>query len=91
MAEKLGTVRQDPDLHGLLFTLISRATGGRHASGARGARRSPLGDRERKGVKAVPYVLYVCDLFYIVVLYSLYRGFVTPTLLWGANGDPLSS
>ena len=27
VAEKLGTVRQDPDLDGLLFTLISRATG----------------------------------------------------------------
>ena len=27
MAEKLGTIRQDPDLDSLLFTLISRATG----------------------------------------------------------------
>ena len=27
VAEKLGTVREDPDLDGLLFTLISRATG----------------------------------------------------------------
>ena len=42
MAEKLGTVRQDPDLHGLLFLLISRATGGRQERGSRGARRSHL-------------------------------------------------
>ena len=35
VAEKLGTVRQDPDLHGLLFTLISRATGGRQERAAR--------------------------------------------------------
>ena len=34
MAEKLGTVRQDPDLHGLLFLLISRATGGRQERAA---------------------------------------------------------
>ena len=27
VAEKLGTVREDPDVHGLLFTLIIRATG----------------------------------------------------------------
>ena len=33
-AEKLGTVRQDPDLDGLLFTLISRATGGRQERAA---------------------------------------------------------
>ena len=35
VAEKLGTVRQDPDLHGLLFILISRATGGRQERAAR--------------------------------------------------------
>ena len=34
VAEKLGTVRQDPDLHGLLFILISRATGGRQERAA---------------------------------------------------------
>ena len=34
VAEKLGTVRQDPDLHGLLFLLISRATGGRQERAA---------------------------------------------------------
>ena len=28
VAEKLGAIRQDPDLDGLLFGLISRATGG---------------------------------------------------------------
>ena len=35
VADKLGAVRQDPDLHGLLFILISRATGG-HWSGRAG-------------------------------------------------------
>ena len=34
MAEKLGTVRQDPDLNGLLFLLINRATGGRQERAA---------------------------------------------------------
>ena len=35
VAEKLGAVRQDPDLDGLLFGLISRATGGCHEHAAR--------------------------------------------------------
>ena len=35
MAEKLGAIRQDPDLDGLLFGLISRATGGCHEHAAR--------------------------------------------------------
>ena len=34
-AEKLGAVRQDPDLDGLLFGLISRVTGGCHEHAAR--------------------------------------------------------
>eukprot|EP00964_Phaeocystis_antarctica_P137568 scaffold102161_cov46-Phaeocystis_antarctica.AAC.2 len=34
-AEKLGAGRQDPDLDGLLFGLISRATGGCHEHAAR--------------------------------------------------------
>ena len=34
VAEKLGTVRQDPDLNGLLFILINRATGGRQERAA---------------------------------------------------------
>ena len=34
MAGKLGAVRQDPDLHGLLFILINRATGGRQERAA---------------------------------------------------------
>ena len=34
VAEKLGTVRQDPDLNGLLFILIIRATGGRQERAA---------------------------------------------------------
>ena len=34
-AEKLGVDRQDPDLDGLLFGLISRATGGCHEHAAR--------------------------------------------------------
>ena len=35
VADKLGAVRQDPDLHGLLFILINRATGGRQERAAR--------------------------------------------------------
>eukprot|EP00964_Phaeocystis_antarctica_P059202 scaffold35157_cov61-Phaeocystis_antarctica.AAC.1 len=35
VAEKLGAIRQDPDLDGLLFGLISRATGGCHEHAAR--------------------------------------------------------
>eukprot|EP00964_Phaeocystis_antarctica_P112155 scaffold76363_cov65-Phaeocystis_antarctica.AAC.1 len=48
-AEKLGAVRQDPDLDGLLFGLISRATGGCHEHAARADR--PQDDRLRKRVK----------------------------------------
>ena len=44
VAEKLGTVRQDPDLHGLLFTLISRATGGRQERAARADRLQTIGE-----------------------------------------------
>ena len=35
VAEKLGAIRQDPDLDGLLFGLISRAPGGCHEHAAR--------------------------------------------------------
>eukprot|EP00964_Phaeocystis_antarctica_P107186 scaffold71943_cov64-Phaeocystis_antarctica.AAC.6 len=45
-AEKLGVVRQDPDLDGLLFGLISRATGGCHEHAAR--LDHPQGGRLRK-------------------------------------------
>ena len=44
VAEKLGTVRQDPDLHGLLFTLISRATDGRQERAARACRHLTTGE-----------------------------------------------
>ena len=48
-AEKLGAVRQDPDLDDLLFRLISRATGGRQEHAARAGR--PVDDRGRTRVK----------------------------------------
>ena len=48
VAEKLGTVRQDPDLNGLLFILIIRATGGRQERAARACCHL-----ERKGVKGL--------------------------------------
>ena len=51
-AEKLGTVRQDPDLHGLLFLLISRATGGRQERAARAC--CHLATREGWGLKKFP-------------------------------------
>ena len=44
MAEKLGAVRQDPDQHGLLFTLINRATGGRQERAARACRHLTTGE-----------------------------------------------
>ena len=34
VADKLGAVRQDPDIHSLLFILINRATGGRQERAA---------------------------------------------------------
>ena len=49
VAEKLGTVTQDPDLHGLLFTLISRATGGRQEHAARAG--CHLATRKGRGLK----------------------------------------
>ena len=49
-AEKLGAVRQDPDLDDLLFRLISRATGGRQEHAAR-ADRPQLDDWGRTRVK----------------------------------------
>ena len=49
VAEKLGTVGQDPDLNGLLFILISRATGGRQERAAQLC--PPQGDTLRKRVK----------------------------------------
>ena len=55
VAEKLGTVRQDPDLHGLLFTLISRATGGRHERAARACRKNTT--RKGRGLKLVYEVI----------------------------------
>ena len=50
-AEKLGAVIQDPDLDGLLFGLISRATGGCHEHAARADHPQPQGGRGRKRVK----------------------------------------
>ena len=44
VAEKLGTVRQDPDLNGLLFILIIRATGGRQERAARACRQLTTGE-----------------------------------------------
>ena len=44
VAEKLGAVRQDPELHGLLFTLINRATGGRQERAARACRHLTTGE-----------------------------------------------
>ena len=42
VTEKLGTVRQDPDLHGLLFLLINRATGGLQERAAQLEKREAL-------------------------------------------------
>ena len=47
VAEKLGAVRQDPELHGLLFTLINRATGGRQERAARACRHLTTGEGRR--------------------------------------------
>ena len=58
MAEKLGTVRQDPDLHGLLFTLISRATGGRQERAARLGHMYVTG--EGRGLSIVCYHIPSC-------------------------------
>ncbi len=44
VAEKLGTVRQDPDLNGLLFILINRATAGRQERAARACRHLTTGE-----------------------------------------------
>ena len=52
VAEKLGTVSEDPDVHGLLFTLIIRATGDCQERAARFCH--PQGDMLRKGVKQKP-------------------------------------
>ena len=60
VAEKLGTVRQDPDLHGLLFTLISRATGGRQERAARADRLQTIG--EGRGLTKDQFVIAHHDL-----------------------------
>ena len=44
--EKLGAAKQDPDLDGLLFGLISQATGGCHEHAARADH--PVGGRSAK-------------------------------------------
>jgi hypothetical protein len=49
VADKLGAVRQDPDLHGLLFILINRATGDRQERAAQLCRHLTTG--EGKGLK----------------------------------------
>ena len=66
MAEKLGAIRQDPDLDGLLFGLISRAIGGCHEHAARldhihvvGAGRGLNLVRKRKCCAPAPWSLYV--------------------------------
>ena len=55
-AEKLGAVRQDPDLDGLLFGLVSRATHWRvaavttHEHAARAREQSPSGGSAKEEV-----------------------------------------